>query len=449
MRPTDQVKRGVRWGLGHGLPGQLMRSAARRGDLQGRMTMAATRGTTEELMPLIEEIRNAGPLAKWRLGRITVDHEAVRETLSSNDVHTGFLFEADTAPGRIGKWSRRDGMHPVEPPSLLAVEPPDHTRYRRLVTRVFTARAVEKLRDRTEEIAADLLDRIPDGRPVDLVESYCAQLPVEVIAEVLGVPERDRAMVLDLGTLAAPSLDLGLPWRDFRRVEKALDAFDAWLGQHLDQLRRHPGDDLFSQLVQASDEGTQLNERELKATAGLVLVAGFETTVNLLGNGIRLLDEHPNQLRSLRAEPGLWPNAVDEILRFDPPVLLTGRQVGRDTEIVGQQVDADELIITVLAGANRDPKVFENPHRFDIRRPNARDHLSFSSGRHFCLGAALARMEGEVGLRAFYDRFGDVELLPGAHRRPTRVLRGWEHLPARLTLAADRSSMPDTVSAAS
>jgi cytochrome P450 len=172
----------------------------------------------------------------------------------------------------------------------------------------------------------------------------------------------------------------------------------------------------------------------------LVLAAGFETTVNLLGNGIRLLDEHPEQQQLLRAEPDRWANAVDEILRYDPPVLLTARQASRDTEIVGQRVKQSELVVTVLAGANRDPKVFEEPHRFDIRRQNAGDHLSFSAGRHYCLGAALARMEGEVGLRAFYDRFGKVELLPGAKRRPTRVLRGWENLPARLASAESASS---------
>jgi cytochrome P450 len=448
MKPADHLKRGVRWSLGHGLPGGLMRMAARKGDFQGRMSTEAERVSTRELVPLLDEIRAQGTMAKWRLGHITVDHEAVRETLSSNDVHAGFVFEDGTVLGRLGRWAKRDGLNPVESPSLLAVEPPDHTRYRKLVTRVFTARAVEKLRVRTEEIAADLLADIPADRPVDLVEAYCAKLPVEVISEILGVPERDRGLVLRLGAGAAPSLDMGLSWRDFRDVEDSLDEFDAWLGDHLGHLRKHPGDDLFSQLVQASDDGAQLTERELKATAGLVLAAGFETTVNLLGNGIRLLDEHPDQLQRLRDDPSGWANAVEEILRYDPPVLLTGRQVGRETEIVGQRLKETELVITVLAGANRDPKVFPEPDRFDVGRANAGDHLSFSAGRHYCLGASLARMEGQVGLRAFYDRFGTVELLSGAERRPTRILRGWENLPARLT-PAERTQLVEAVPAAS
>jgi cytochrome P450 len=163
-----------------------------------------------------------------------------------------------------------------------------------------------------------------------------------------------------------------------------------------------------------------------------VLAAGFETTVNLLGNGIALLHDHPDQLALLRAQPELWANAVDEILRYDPPVLLTGRIAERDTVIAGKHINAGAIVSTVLAAANRDPKVFEDPDRFDVTRANAKDHLAFSTGRHYCLGAALARMEGEVGLRMLFERYGEVRLLPGATRRPTRILRGYETLPASL-----------------
>jgi cytochrome P450 len=163
-----------------------------------------------------------------------------------------------------------------------------------------------------------------------------------------------------------------------------------------------------------------------------VLAAGFETTVNLLGNAIALLDRHPDQLGRLRAEPALWPNAVDEALRLDPPVLMTGRQSTQATSVAGVEVPKDALVVTILAGANRDPRVFEHPERFDVARENAKDHVSFSGGRHYCLGASLARMEGEAGLRALVERFPDMRLLPGARRRPTRILRGYEALPARL-----------------
>jgi cytochrome P450 len=164
-----------------------------------------------------------------------------------------------------------------------------------------------------------------------------------------------------------------------------------------------------------------------------VLAAGFETTVNLLGNAIALFDKHPDQLARLQAEPGLWPNAVDEVLRIDPPVLLTGRMAVRDTTVAGMRVPEGAIVSTLLAGANRDPEVFTDPNLFDVARPNAGEHMSFSAGRHYCLGASLARMEGEVGLRVLYDRFPALALEPGAERRPTRILRGYDRLPARLS----------------
>lgn len=430
MTTTDFAKQSVRWGLGHALPGTLMRVGARRGDLQARVTTETRGRTAEQISPLLDEVRACGVMVPSRLGYITVDHQAVRDVLSSNDVRAGFEMGEESRITRMLHWAKREGIHPVEAPSLLAVEPPNHTRYRKLVTRVFTARAVERLRERTEKTAARLLDAMPTGTPIDLVDAYCSRLPVQVIADILGVPEEDHARVLDIGGRIAASLDMGVGWREFRDIEASLDEFDEYLRNHLDRLRRHPGEDLFSQLVQVSDDGDRLTERELVATAGLVLAAGFETTVNLLGNAFSLLHANPDQLAVLRAEPELWSNTVDEVLRLDPPVLLTGRQVLRDSAIGGAQLRQGQIIVTVLAGANRDPAVFDDPHRFDVRRSNARDHIAFSGGRHFCLGAALARMEGEVALRAFYERFGSVDLLPGAYRRPTRILRGWETLPA-------------------
>jgi cytochrome P450 len=163
--------------------------------------------------------------------------------------------------------------------------------------------------------------------------------------------------------------------------------------------------------------------------AGLVLAAGFETTVNLLGSGTVLLLEHPDQLARLREDPSLWSNAVDEVLRYESPVQLTARFALRSTTLAGRTVPRGGLVVTMLGGGNRDPEVFADPDAFDVGRENARDHLSFSGGRHFCLGAALARLEGEVGLRTLFDRFPELALAPGARRTRTRVLRGWEHLP--------------------
>ena len=438
-RLGELSKPSVRWGLGHLLPHQVMRQAARRGDLQGRMIQASRGG---DPFPIFEEVRDKGLLYRGRFAFVTTSLPTVREVLSSNDFRTGFdPGNAVTALGRVFQWAADTGrLGPLEPPSLLVTEPPDHTRYRKMVSRVFSVRAVENLRARTEQIAAELLDDLAGhGDVVDLVEGYCTLLPVTVISEILGVPASERSRILAFGEAAAPSLDLGLSWREFRQVEAALLQFDTWLGDHLAHLRRHPGDDLLSQLVAEREDGVGLDERELKATAGLVLAAGFETTVNLLGNGAALLREHPDELDKLTAEPSLWSNAVDEILRLDPPVLLTGRSAIRDTEIAGVPVPAGALVTTVLAAANRDPSVFTDPTRFDVSRENAKEHVSFSAGRHFCLGAALARMEGEVGLRMLFERYPDLRTLPGARRRPTRILRGFATLPVRLGQRAEIS----------
>ena len=431
------VRQGVRWGLGHGLPSLLMSRAAKRGDLQGQLVTRTAGGDNERLHDLVEQVRRSGPLHKSSFAFVTVSLPVVREVLTSNDFHAGVFAPGDGPLGKVARWAEEpERLGPLNPPSLLVVEPPEHTRYRKLVTRVFTVKAVENLRTRTEEIAHRLLDdleaRAAAGEQVDLVPAYCAALPVTVIAEILGVPEADQQRVLDFGTAAAPSLDLGLSFGELQRVEAALDDFRHWLIGHLEHLRANPADDLLSQLVRVQDEDGGLTQAELLATAGLVLAAGFETTVNLLGNGTALLDEHPKELLTLREDPSLWGNAVDEVLRYDPPVLLTGRTATRETTVAGQRVPAGAVVTTLLAGANRDPEVFTDPHLFDVSRENAREHVAFSAGRHYCLGAALARMEGEVGLRALHERFPDLRVRPGGRRRPTRILRGWETLPVTL-----------------
>lgn len=425
-----RTRSNIYWGVAHGLPRLLIRAAARRGDLQGRLMLVPTSG--DQIWELLAEARTRGPLLRSRVSYLTVDYAAVKEVLSSPDFRSGMPTRADSLLGRLLRWTVPSVQHPLEPPSLLVTEPPDHTRYRRLVTRVFTVRAVERLRVRTEAIASELLDALDPAAPVDLISSYCAQLPVTVISEILGVPPEQRNLLLELGTRAAPSLDFALSPRQFHAVTAGLRDFAAWLDNHVDRLRRQPGEDLLSQLIEARDEEGSLDDRELKATAGLVLAAGFETTVNLMGNAIALLSQHPEQLARLHQDTTLWANAVDEALRLDPPVLLTARVSTRATSVAGLEVPEGAQVVTVLAGANRDPRVFELPEVFDVARKNAKDHVAFSGGRHYCLGASLARMEGEVGLRALAERFPDMRLLPGARRRPTRILRGYEHLPARL-----------------
>jgi cytochrome P450 len=432
------VKQRLHWFALHGFVRGVAKIGVRRGDLPARLI--ADPKVIADPVPFYDELRPLGPLLKGRAVYLAVDHALAHELLRSDDFRSLTFGGNLPAPLRwLESRLRDDLLHPLRAPSLLAVEPPEHTRYRKTVSAVFTSRAVAALRDRVEQTATSLLDQLADqsggSGVVDIVEGYCSQLPVAIISDILGVPERDRRRVLEFGELAAPSLDFGLPWRQYRRVQEGIAGFNFWLSSHLQQLRRAPGDDLMSQLIQTAESGsaeTYLNETELVAIAGLVLAAGFETTVNLLGNGIRMLLDTPEHLDTLRQRPELWPNAVEEILRLESPVQLTGRVALNDVELVGRQIESGELVIVYLAAANRDPKVFPDPHRFDIERPNAGRHLTFSGGRHFCLGAALARAEGEVGLRTFFDRFPEVRAAGTGSRRDTRVLRGWSTLPVTL-----------------
>jgi cytochrome P450 len=434
-----QMKQRIRWLAMHGVVRASTKLLARRGDPQGRLI--ADPAVRADPAAFTDELRAQGPIVKARLVHITVDHQICNDLLRSDDFRV--LSMGSSLPKPL-QWVLRKTetglLHPLEPPSMLSVEPPDHTRYRKLVSSVFTTRAVAALRDRVQDTANALLDDLADeAGTVDVVERYCSQLPVSVIGDILGVPDDARPRILEFGELGAPSLDIGLTWRQYQRVYRGIEGFNDWLSNHLQELRRNPGDDLMSQIIQASDEGAQLTNEELLATAGLVLAAGFETTVNLLGNGIRMLLDAPEHLDTLAARPELWPTAVEEILRLESPVQLSARIAGKDTDIAGTMVRRDEGVIIYLAGANRDPKVFTDPHRFDIERDNAGKHLSFSGGRHFCLGAALARAEGEVGLRTFFERFPDARLAGKGSRRETRVLRGWSSLP--ITLGTARAAL--------
>ncbi|WP_118915890.1 cytochrome P450 [Mycobacterium shigaense] len=426
----------LHWLAMHGFFRGAAAIGVRRGDLNSRLV--ADPQVAADPVPFYDEVRAQGALVKSRVSYLTVDHALAAELLRSDDFRV--LMMGSNLPKPLAwleRQTRDDLLHPLRPPSLLAVEPPDHTRYRKSVSAVFTPRAVVGLRDRVEQTAVGLLDQLAaeSGGVVDVVARYCSQLPVSIISDILGVPDQDRRRVLEFGELAAPSLDIGLPWRQYRSVQRGIAGFNFWLADHLRELRRSPSDSLMSQLIRTSENGsaeTHLTDTELLAIAGLVLAAGFETTVNLLSNGIHMLLDHPEHLRTLRERRELWSNTVEEILRLDSPVQLTARVALRDVELAGRQISRGELVVVYLAAANRDPAVFADPHRFDIERPNVGRHLAFSGGRHFCLGAALARAEGEVGLRAFFEHFPDVRAAGAGSRRDTRVLRGWSTLPVAL-----------------
>jgi cytochrome P450 len=432
-----------RWAVQHVGPQLALRRAARQGQLAARL--AVDRSLWGDPFDVYERMRARGPLNTGELIYSSASHAVVDEVLRSPAFGVGIAAAEQLSPlarrlmrSSVDPWA----AGPIEPPSLLAIDPPDHTRLRRLVSKVFTARAVAELEPRIVVTAEELLDEMERRGAVDLVESYAAPLPIRVIAEILGVPAEMAPKVLEWGNAAATTLDPAITYRQHRRADRALRDIHRWLAGHLERLRRDPGEDLLSRLVVLVDDGETLTDLELRATALLLIGAGFETTVNLIGNGAVQLLDHPEQLALLRADPSLWSNAVEEVLRYDSPVQVTVRIAARDTEVCGHAVPAGRFVSLMLGGANRDPEVFDDPQRFDVTRANAGEHLAFSAGIHYCLGASLARLEGEVALRMLFERFPDLHLDGRPVRRQMRVLRGYEHLPMRLAHSASRTASP-------
>jgi cytochrome P450 len=433
----SEVRRAIRWGTRHGLLRYgILHRMRTTGDLTARLMFDPD--AVADPFPHYATIRAQGRLVDNDTVLHSAHHDLITAILRSADF--GVVEATGKPPAAIRLIQRAGGrgpLGPAAPPSMLSTDPPDHTRYRKLVTRAFSARAVGALRSRTEQVADELLTRMAAAGPsADLIEDYASLLPATVIAEMLGAPVEMRRQFLEWGEGGALSLDAGLTYAQFRRSELRIAALQDWMQGHFAQLRRNPGDNILSALLHAHDEEGRLSEDELTCIAMLLLAAGFETTVNLIGNGAALLTAHPDQLVLLRAEPQRWARAVDEVLRIDSPVQRTARIALRDTEVAGERVRAEQLIVLLLGGANRDPAVFADPDRFDVTRENAGEHLAFSSGPHFCLGAALARMESEVGLRALFDRFPDLTLAAPPHRRPTRVLRGYSAMPVQLSPAS-------------
>lgn len=429
-----QLRRRIRWLVRHGLIRRTVQRQMRAGDLGSCLMLDPA--IREDPFPSYDQIRAQGPLVRCDLALFSAQHDVCEAVLRSP--HFG-QARLDLLPGilQVGaKIGGRGALGPIEPPSMLVADPPEHTRYRKLVTRAFSARAIAALRPRIEQIAEDLLDDMASAASgsstVDLVSHYASLLPATVIAEILGAPVQMRRQFLDWGAGAALSLDVGLSYPDFRRSELDIAALHRWMLGHFADIRRAPRDDVLSTLVTAHDQEDRLTSDELSSIAMLLLAAGFETTVNLLGNGAVLLMRHPDQLDLLLGQPQGWVNAVEEILRYESPVQRTGRVASQDTEVARRQVPAGSFIVLLLGGANRDPAVFPDPHRFDVQRANAAQNLAFSSGIHYCIGATLARLEGEVGLRALFRRFPDISLADAPRRRPTRVLRGYDTIPVRL-----------------
>lgn len=325
-----------------------------------------------------------------------------------------------------------DDGRPVR--GFLGLNPPDHTRMRALVSQAFTRRRVERLAPRIEELTAELFTAMVRTQgPVDLIEGLATPLPVAVISELLGVPTEDRHRMLTWSHAVARALvpDFLLPPGAAEQEAQARREFTDYLRELVVERRRAPADDLLSALVTVHDDGDALTENELLATCTLLLIAGHETTVNLIGNGTLALLRHPDQLARLRSDPSLTDNAVEELLRYDSPVQLTVRFALQDAEVAGVPVPAGSTLLLLIGAANRDPAAYEHPERLDIGRTPLR-HLAFGQGIHFCLGAPLARLETQIALRMLLARAPQLRLAGEPEWKDHITLRGLSRLPLSL-----------------
>jgi cytochrome P450 len=314
-------------------------------------------------------------------------------------------------------------------PTMLTSDPPEHTRLRRLVSKAFTPRAVENLRPRIRQIVDELLDGVQGRSEFDLVEELAYPLPVIVIAEMLGVPPQDRADFKRwsddvVATLGGPFT----PPEVIEKARKSIDELVEYLAEQIAERRVNPRDDLISGLIAAEDGGQVLSEIEIYSTTILLLIAGNETTTNLIGNAMYSLLKNPDQLELLRGEPSLMPSAIEELIRFNGPVQATGRVAKEKLEVGGTTIEENQIALVILGAANHDPAKYPDPEKLDLRR-NPTDHLGFGDGIHFCIGAPLARAEGQIAFEEILRRFPRIELAGDPTWGGTFIIRGAKKLP--------------------
>ncbi|MBN6041764.1 cytochrome P450 [Amycolatopsis sp. 195334CR] len=385
---------------------------------------------------MAEIFRREGPARQVVMPRglrgwvITGYHEArallADPRLSKNSARISDLFQTqvDDKPD-----SEHVGARPFASAltaHMLNSDPPEHTRLRKLVNKAFTPKSVDRLRPRIEQITDELLDRM--SGEVDLLEAFAFPLPITVICELLGVPETERAQFRDWSNTLV-SADPAAP------IEKAAGELVVYLRELIERKRAEPGPDLLSDLVEVSEDGDRLGEHELVPMVFLLLIAGHETTVNLIGNAVLALLRNPDQLAALRADPSLLPGAVEEFLRLDGPVNLATLRFTTEPVRVGEVVIGEgEFVLISLLAANRDGERFEEPAKLDLKRPTG-GHLAFGHGIHYCVGAPLARMEAEIAIGRLLARFDGLALAgePSELRwRASTLMHGLEALPVRL-----------------
>ena len=377
--------------------------------------------------PIYAELRARAPVHRNRL----LDAWVLSRHADVDAVLRDFRRFSNDQRKRDPVRRRRSTLPQIPYPTILFLDPPDHTRLRSLVNKAFTPKAVADLEPRIRRMTRTLLDAAADPNGFDLMETLANPLPVMVIADMLGVPVEDRAQFREWSNQRARILEPTVGRREFRIAEEASKSLDAYFLSIIKARRIVPRDDIISALIHVEEAGDRLTEGEMLGLLRLLLVAGNETTTNLIGNGMLALLRHPEQLRALREDPGRIPAAVEELLRFDSPVQASLRLVLEDCEVNGIPLRRDDNVLLLNGAANHDPAVFDHPERLDIgRREN--NHVAFGRGIHFCLGAPLARLEGRVAIEVLLERYPSLRLMSDRPAfRNSIVLRGLETLPVR------------------
>jgi cytochrome P450 len=381
--------------------------------------------------PLYHRLREAAPVHRSGLDGIwyVAGFEACRHVLGDARIGKNDQFivpRHGVDPERVRLAQRRRRRR-----SMITANPPEHTRLRGSAKGAFIPPTMEALRPRVAAIIDERLDRLAELGEADLMVELAFPMPVTVVGEMVGVPEEDRAWFRPLMKTLVSSDSFNRSPQARAEVERAGDELDAYFVDLIARRRKEPTDDLLSYFIAQSDDGL-LDEDELFSTVTLLFFAGFLTTTNLIGNGLTALFDHPAEMARLWADPDLAASAVEEIVRFDSPVQFVHRNVLEDLEVDGHLLRKGEIVLTLLAAANRDPARFADPDRFDVGRTDNL-HLAFAWGLHFCLGARLARMEGRLVLQGLVERFARVEPAGEPVRNPGLAIRGFESLPVRCT----------------
>jgi cytochrome P450 len=379
-----------------------------------------------------EQIRRRGDLSPSRLGmRAAVSRRQSEAILRDPRFGTEEVMGERTP-------SRMDLARSPLSGSFLELDPPRHTRLRRLVAPAFRPRLIRTFTPMVDEVLAEIMDRLVGRERIDLTADLADGFPIAVISRMLGITNPDATRFSQIGALLTETLHGVRTVREAQELQQAGRELTVLFRRLADDRRRDPQDDLISVLA-AAEAGGELTEHDLVATCGLLLVAGFETTVNLIGNAVAALAGDPVAWSQLVADPDLAEVATEETLRFDPPVQLTLRVAREDAELDGHRLSKGTLVAVLLAAANRDPAAYADPGQFRLDRQGEPEHLAFSSGIHYCLGAPLARLEAARALRALAERWPGLTLLPGARRRSGTTIHGHASLPVSLSRVPART----------